>query len=176
MEGKRESFYDTASKEEKLQRLKNTYEKHVIKIDKGCWDWNGGKSKPYGSLQVGRKGETIGAHQASWMIHFSELPEGMFVCHHCDQTRCTRPDHLFLGTPTDNVHDMHRKGRHVILKGQDSFNAKLTDTDVMDIKMRIKNKETLTSIGLLYEVHVVTIHDIKYEKTWKHIKLEDKNE
>jgi hypothetical protein len=35
----------------------------------------------------------------------------MVICHHCDNPRCVRLAHLFLGTPADNVHDMHRKGR-----------------------------------------------------------------
>ena len=40
-----------------------------------------------------------------------EIPEGMSVCHTCDNPRCVRPDHMFVGTHIENVHDMHRKGR-----------------------------------------------------------------
>ena len=51
-----------------------------------------------------------------------EIPEGMFICHHCDNPSCVRPEHLFLGTPKDNNHDMIRKGRANYPSGKDHVN------------------------------------------------------
>lgn len=77
-----------------------------------CWLWTGSvfKSSGYGACWVDPR--TIGAHRASWIAHFGEIPEGMFVCHRCDVPLCVRPDHLFLGTPADNTRDMQQKGRN----------------------------------------------------------------
>lgn len=78
----------------------------------GCWIWAGcisGETR-YGAFMLSR-GKQMGAHRASWIIHRGPIPEGMFVCHKCDTRECVNPDHLFLGTHTDNMQDCSRKGR-----------------------------------------------------------------
>lgn len=75
-----------------------------------CWLWEGCTNKAgYGVLNVHTK-QTM-AHRFSWSIINGFIPKGMFVCHHCDNPPCVRPDHLFLGTQDDNIHDMIAKGR-----------------------------------------------------------------
>lgn len=164
------SFWETASKEEQLERLKNSYDKYVVRNEEGCWGWKGCPSKEYGSLQYGGKYKTVGAHQASWILNFGDIPKGMFICHHCDNPICSRPDHLFLGTPTDNVHDMHRKGRNKTLKGERAFNAVLTEDDVKEILKELKEGFKIYHLSKKYHVSPGTIHCIKENKTWKHIK------
>lgn len=51
------------------------------------------------------------AHRVSWILSYGEIPQGMLVLHHCDNTFCVNPTHLFLGTQRDNVHDALAKGR-----------------------------------------------------------------
>jgi len=162
-------FWKTATKKEGLKRLREHFEKHVIKKD-GCWGWNGSKTKKYKSLRYLDK--DILAHRASWLLHKEEIPEGIFICHKCDNPECTNPDHLFLGTPTDNVRDMHKKGRAKILKGENSKQAKLTEKQVIEIKKILYNSNLPSNeIAKIYKVNFVTIHDIKHNKTWKHIKI-----
>lgn len=79
----------------------------------GCWVWTGstnGFRRKYGQLTLDCR-RTVGAHRVSYVIAHGALPEGMVVCHACDNTLCVRPDHLFLGTQKDNVRDMIAKGR-----------------------------------------------------------------
>lgn len=91
------------------------------KVEKGseCWLWTGGiksKEHPYGKMFVGKKYQR--AHRISWELHNGSIPEGMHVLHKCDNPRCVRPDHLFLGNHAQNMEDMISKGRKKACSGE----------------------------------------------------------
>lgn len=79
----------------------------------GCWEWHGAKkSNRYGHIKRNSHDNgTIQVHRLAYMLFFGPIPEGLLVCHHCDNPSCVRPEHLFLGTDLDNVRDMIKKGR-----------------------------------------------------------------
>ena len=76
----------------------------------GCWLWTGAvDGDGYGVLY--NSGDDRKTHRISWMIRFGPIPKGMSVLHKCDNPPCVNPDHLFLGTALDNMHDAMKKGR-----------------------------------------------------------------
>lgn len=75
-----------------------------------CWVWTGAHGRNgYGQAVV--QGHTYKAHRVAWTIAHGPIPEGLCVCHACDNRRCVRPDHLWLGTHQENQEDKIRKGR-----------------------------------------------------------------
>ena len=85
------------------------------KVDKSsdCWVWTAATSADGYGL-ISRPGHSTGyllSHRYSAMLHFGMFDSRLKVCHSCDNTRCVRPSHLFLGTHADNMRDMGRKGR-----------------------------------------------------------------
>lgn len=77
----------------------------------GCWLWSMGMSgEGYGILR-NESAEVEKAHRFSYRTFVGDIPNGRLICHHCDTKLCVNPDHLYAGTPQDNVRDMVRRGR-----------------------------------------------------------------
>ncbi len=77
--------------------------------ESGCHEWTGHTVKGYGYIWL--NGKDIGTHCATWILANGPIPNGLYVCHTCDNPPCCNVEHLFLGTPAGNVADMVAKGR-----------------------------------------------------------------
>jgi hypothetical protein len=114
-----------ANKETLLPRLLS---KHQVNAT-GCWVWIGatnGKSNPYGRMNIAALAGRVAfvrAHRVSWLLHRGAIGSGLHVLHHCDNTLCINPDHLFTGTHIDNMADREVKGRNRPISGAAWVNA-----------------------------------------------------
>lgn len=153
------------------EKLIQNFWKSVRKTE-SCWTWTGMKNnKGYGFLSV-QHGELIGAHRLSWIIHFGQIPDGLFVCHKCDTPSCTNPSHLFTGTASDNMLDKIMKGRDY-LDGAYK-NSKLSYKDVNEIRnIYIGGNITQKQLAEKYGTTRENIHYVIKGKSWKH--LDSKN-
>jgi hypothetical protein len=114
-----------------------------VQIGNGCWLWTAATvPSGYGSLGIDRKQH--GAHRISWAIANGRWPDGM-VLHRCGTKRCVRPDHLYIGTASQNTEDARQHG--TLPQGEGHGNAKLTYDDVEAIRTRYAAGETQTSIA-----------------------------
>lgn len=107
----------------------------------------------------------ISAHRASWLIHFGEIPEGIYVCHKCDNPPCVNPAHLFLGTPLENQADKVAKGRGV--PGEKNAAHKLTWGQVHRIRAAHRHSLSLGTLARQYGVSKPTIWKVVTHQSWK---------
>ena len=128
-----------------------------------CWEWTKGRvGLGYGRLSVG-KGE-VRAHRFAFSTAFGPIPNGMMVCHRCDNPACCNPNHLFLGTHDDNMADMAMKGRS--LQGVKHHKAKLNDAEVRAIRLDGRMQIELAEA---YGVTQGLIGMIKRREIWSHL-------
>ena len=141
------------------------------KVDFGnplsCWPWTASlNTSGYGQIRI--DGKNVAAHRLVWESAFGELPAGMNVCHRCDNPPCVNPNHLFLGTQSDNMRDCATKDRANKPKGSAVHTSRLTADDVENIRANAMN---LTQVALaeLFGVSQASVSAILRRETWRHV-------
>lgn len=167
------------------------FNKYVQRIEEGCWLWIGRKNNQgYGMFWY--EGRDVLAHRFSYSHFVSAIPDGLNVCHSCDNPACCNPAHLWLGTQKENGQDMSRKGRSAASVhpervargerngnhthpekrqyGEKAHNAKFTDDQVREIRRRYAIGDvTYKMLAAEYGVEKSTIGYIVRRKHWSHI-------
>lgn len=136
----------------------------------GCWEWNARKDRGgYGRLRVAER--TQKAHRVAYQLYVGEIPEGLCVCHRCDNPGCVNPYHLFLGTKADNARDRDNKGRggHSVMSGEKNGHAKLTEVQVVEIRAKHANGARNVDLAKEYGVAHQTISSIVCGDRWTKI-------
>lgn len=139
-----------------------------------CWNWVGCKdAKGYGEIGVGGKRGTAFAHRVSFELHNGQIPVGLHVLHRCDNPSCVRPDHLFLGTHSDNMQDMWEKGRGRCdgagRRGSANGNHRLTEPQVIEIRSRVSSGATRRGLAREFNVSKTLISLIANGAVWTHL-------
>lgn len=138
----------------------------------GCWEWTAGKyGSGYGAFSV--SGRLHGAHRVAVRIDGREIPPGMWVCHRCDNHGCVNPEHLFVGTPSENSADMAAKGRAKWntnkSRGERHHKAKLTDAAVIEIRAAKAAGVRTCVLAGKYGVSMSAIQHVARGTFWRHV-------
>lgn len=181
--------------------MMNRFQSKIRKTPEGCWEWAGSRDKNgYGYFSV--NGKTVKAHRFSYASHYGTIPNELLVLHHCDNSGCVNPIHLWLGTPGDNMKDRDQKERgkfhfqkgenhpfkknpelntrqygprppEKILRGEKSPHHKVTSSDVINIK-RLRNQERLKlrEIASVYNISEAQVSRLAGGKSWEHLEAD----
>lgn len=132
--------------------------------ENGCWEWTASVSRDgYGFFSS--NGKIRSAHRFSYEFFCGEIPSNLLVLHKCDNPRCVKPSHLFLGTVKDNVRDMVEKKRQS--HGSRHWNCRMGVEEIIFIRSRLDLK--LKEISEMFGISVKQASRIRRRDQWKHI-------
>ncbi len=151
----------------------------------GCWLFIGAPAKPNSEYSIfWHGGVGIRAHRASWEIHKGSIPDGLEVCHRCDNPACVNPEHLFVGTHHQNMLDCQAKGRYArtlgdangsrkhperLKRGRENPAAKLDEERVRQIRARLTAGVYQRDVAREFGVSQAVVNHINLRKTWRHV-------
>lgn len=134
-----------------------------------CWIFKGYKNKAgYGIMQVNNR--RVYAHRYAFHLYKGLIPDGMMVLHSCDNPPCVNPNHLSIGTQSDNMRQASERGRLANINGENNPNSKLSMYDVCKIRTFLGPKPTTKEIKLMSEQAGVSpscIRSIIKQRTWR---------
>lgn len=136
----------------------------------GCWQWTAsaaGRGVSYGQIKLPGERRQIYAHRLAYLIHKGDVPEGMSVCHTCDNRLCVNPEHLFLGTTKDNQQDMKSKGRSLF--GEKNGKAKLTEELAREVIRLLRTGLPQIEIAERVGIGQMQVSRINTGERWGHL-------
>ena len=142
----------------------NTLKRFTAKVEitDSCHIWTASKTRTgYGYFRA--DGRTDLAHRVAYKLYNGEIPRGMYVIHACDNPSCVNPEHLAIGTQSDNILDCVMKNRHP--------KQKLTESDVTAMREKYEStKTTMTALAKEYGVDKSTVRLAIRGLNWSHLK------
>lgn len=155
-----------------LELIERFHEKWKLNEVTGCWDWTAATAgRGYGFMKRPGERKQIYAHRLSYLIHCGEIPDGLQVCHTCDNVLCVKPSHLFLGTSKDNAQDMKAKDRH--LHGTRNAMAKFSADQVRHMHRLNAEGVSQGEIARIFSVAQATVwkilHGLRYADIYREI-------
>lgn len=155
-----------------------------VDLSNGCWLWTGARGDHgYGTIGDGPPWVTKLAHRVSYELHKGPIPKGLYVLHTCDVRECVNPDHLYAGTPLDNVRDCFARGRakigdqhptkthpESVTRGERNAMAKLSERDVLEIRSVEWGPGVAANLAERFRVSRRSIRDARRGATWAHLR------
>jgi HNH endonuclease len=144
---------------------KQRFLQHVDIQRNGCWHWTAARrGSPYG--QAKHEGRVWYAHRLAYALFKGDIAPGLKVLHGCDNPICVNPEHLELGTQSDNIQQCAARGHLVDNTGEKHGMARLTAYRVLQIRESSRgNREE----AVIHDVSEATIRAIRKRKLWKHL-------
>ena len=140
---------------------------HCVRQPNGCIEWQRGKTSA-GYPVFYLLGRNHYVHRLVWIFYKGNIPDGMLVCHHCDNPSCVNFEHLFLGTDKDNADDRDKKNRQSV--GSDLPQSKLGNPEVHFARQMYDNGlYNQNELAELFGVNQSTISRALNHETWKHV-------
>ncbi len=138
----------------------------------GCWEWTGSHTNfGYGTIQCGSR--TVGnrrpvlTHRLAYILSVGSLSGADVVRHRCNNPPCCNPAHLLIGTQLDNIRDTIEAGRNT--RGEQHANAKLSVSDVIEIRSLRKSGSKSSAIALRFGILPRTVRQICQGKSWRSV-------
>ncbi len=137
-----------------------------------CWPWLGAaKPKGYGNVRLGKK--YYNAPRLAFELIVCKIPDGLVICHTCDNPKCCNPYHIVLGTKRTNSIDMLIKGRGkdkiYAARGSINGNSKLDEQSVKRIRQLKAKGSSVKELALKFKVSKTNIREIINNKIWRHV-------
>jgi hypothetical protein len=135
-----------------------------------CWEWTGGRSGlRYGGIRF--NGPKVKTHRLAYELWVDEIPDGLYVLHHCDNPLCINPEHLYAGTQQKNMADMIARGRCPDRRGERCGLAAITKEQALLIKCLLAAGYGKTRIAHQFGITPTSVYHIRVGRTWSHVVL-----
>jgi hypothetical protein len=133
----------------------------------GCRNWAG-----YGKMSV--NGKLWATHRFAYQLANGPIPEGVHICHHCDNPPCCNPRHLYAGSDQTNADDRKTRGRQrngmLIVRGEGHGMSKITDEDVREIRRLRRSGLTHAAISSRFNIGKAMVSHITNWRCWRHVR------
>lgn len=144
----------------------------LVGSDNECWPWTKSTRSGYGVLR--HRNRLYSTHCVAWVIASGEqIPEGMIVRHACDNKLCNNPLHLAIGTPTDNVHDVHERHPERVARIRGAMHPNVVLTEPLVRAIRLLHRHGYGRVRLARELgledHEHAIISVLKGQSWRHV-------
>lgn len=146
-----------------------------VSVSSSCWEWTAGlfKRGGYGQFNAfGAESTPQKTHRMSFQFVNGRIDSSVMVCHHCDNPKCVRPDHLYAGNAVSNNKDARIRGRAYLIpvtRGEICPAAKLTNEQVPVIRSLYSSGATMKEIGERFGVTKQAIWRLLHGRSWKSV-------